>query len=796
MTVQFANLACLLVFAAALGFAAPPAPDERPAQPGEWGFRPAQGAVLRRNPPPFVWRPQNGAASYIVQCSRSPDFQTIDYEAKDIELNVHCPPVVFEPGKWYWRFAFVSSDGQRSAFSAVRQFVIPEDAAHFPRPPDKELFARIPRHPRLFLRPEKLPELRRKARSELKDRLDELVAWCEKTLKNPPDVSEPPKYPPGMKRLTMEWRKIWWGNRVRTIAVTDGAARFAFTYLLTGNRKYAEEGKRLLLAACSWDPLGATDYRYNDEAGMPFAYFASRAYTWLFDVLSEQERAKVRQVMAVRGKRIYDHLRAANHTWRPYGSHRNRAWHYLGEVGIAFYGEIPDAARWLSYAMDVFYTVYPVWNDADGGWHEGPLYWSAYINRVTWWLDIIRECFAIDGYKLPYFQNAGYFALYQVPPGAERGAFGDMGHNANAKTLKPLMAILARQKGNPYWQWYVEQTPGREIADGYLGFLRASLPKPKAKPPSDLPSSRLFAGTGVAALHSDLVNRENDVQILFKSDPLLGTTSHGYDAQNSFLLEAFGKALFIRTGERVIHGCDHHKRWMWETKSVNSILVDGRGQRPHNIAATGRITEFYTSPEVDYVVGDATRAYEGRLKRFTRAILFLKPRTVLIWDRLEAPKPATFQWLLHSLREMQLGENSLVASNPPALAKVTWLLPAQLKLTQSNKMDPPPLKSGLVQWHVTAETTAPAAVQDFVTVIQVFREGEGAPEAPSLSQRGGVYTVDVPLANGRAKVNINPAADGAPGEVAATLIDAQGKVRATFLSPGRGSAPPPGSTGA
>ncbi len=34
--------------------------DERAAEPGEWGYRPAAGLVSGINPPSFSWRPQKG----------------------------------------------------------------------------------------------------------------------------------------------------------------------------------------------------------------------------------------------------------------------------------------------------------------------------------------------------------------------------------------------------------------------------------------------------------------------------------------------------------------------------------------------------------------------------------------------------------------------------------------------------------------------------------------------------------------------------------------------------------------
>ncbi len=128
---------------------------------------------------------------------------------------------------------------------------------------------------------------------------------------------------------------------------------------------------------------------------MPYAYYFSRTYTFVHDLLSDEEREMCRRVMTARGREMYEHL-CPRHLWQPYSSHSNRAWHFLGEVGIAFLGEIEEADDWVWFAMNVFFNVYPVWSDDDGGWHEGVMYWSSYIGRFTWWADVMR---AATGYQ-------------------------------------------------------------------------------------------------------------------------------------------------------------------------------------------------------------------------------------------------------------------------------------------------------------------------------------------------------------------------------------------------------------
>ena len=710
-------------------------PDETPGKEGEWGLRPGDGEVVERDPPPFVWRPQEEATGYLIQVAADGDFAKVLYERDDLELNCVCPHVTLGAGDFHWRFAYRQGD-EVSPWSSGRRFTVSEEAVEFPRPTDEDLLGRIPEHPRLFFRPEDLARMRELAQGDLKSHYDALVKQCEGIIAEPPDITEPPKYPEGMERISPEWMDMWWGNRRRCSAVTNSAATLAFTYLLSGEERYAAEAQRLLMAGCSWDPKGSTGFRYNDEAGMPFMYFVSRAYTWLGEYLPEEDRAKVREVMSVRGAETYNLLRP-RHTWRPYSSHSNRSWHFLGEMGIAFYGELPEAADWVTFAADVSFCVYPVWSDSDGGWHEGSAYWSSYLSRQTWWLDVQKAAFGIDGYERPFFGRAGDFALYNMPPGVEDGGFGDLCSGQRASSVARLMAIFARKAGNPYWQWYADESGGEQSESGYIGFLRALTDPPQGQPPVGLPSSKHFRGTGYAALHTDLVERDRDVQLLFKSSPF-GTYSHGYESQNAFLLAAYGKPLLIRTGRRDGYGSAHHKNWQWQTRSVNSILVNGEGQRSHSFADGGTITDFFTSEHFDYVAGDATDAYQGKLTKSIRRILFCKPEgIVVIHDELAAPEPATFQWLLHAPNEFELGDGQVRTVNGDSAVQVTWLTPEGLDISQTNEFDPPPRRINLVQWHLTAETPEKQSERHFVTVLQPYRTPDGPPATPTAEAVDG-----------------------------------------------------------
>jgi hypothetical protein len=696
--------------------------DENPPEPGDWGFRPEESSVPAHNPPGFTWRPVKDAAGYFLQVARDPEFRDLVYEANDLPWSAHCPPQTLEPGAYHWRYAAADAEGNRTPWSRARKFEVSSSAPHIPQPTLAQLLERMPKeHPRLFFRPEEVDELRALASGPLAKRWQALVAEADKLLESPPDLSEPPKYPEGMERGSGEWKEIWWGNRRRMIAVADGAATLAFVYRLGGGEKYAQGARDLLLGLCRWDPNGSTSFAYNDEAAMPALYMASRAYDWVYPALSEADRAAIVAMMRIRGAQTFDKLRANRHLWRPYNSHANRAWHYLGELAMAFQGEIPEADRWLDYAMTIFYTAYPVWGDADGGWHEGVSYWLSYTNRFTWWIEVVRAAFGIDVFERPFYHRTALYPMYVLPPGSEGGGFGDQAERMTSARVANLVAVLAAGARDPHWQWYAEKCGG-DLGSGYLGFLFARRARDlEPQIPKDWPTSICFRDTGVAVLNSNLLDGRENVQIQFKSSPVMGTQSHGYNSNNSFLLNLYGQRAFLASGRRDVHGSVHHRDWMWETKSQNGILVNGKGQKKHTFTAKGRITAFQTGPAVDVVEGE-TKDEESGLERWRRRIIFLKPDVIVMHDILDAARPSTFQWLLHGPKAFEIGDGRASLSLERGRLNVRWLEPEGLAITQTDRFDVPPAEwTGwdLGEWHLQADAGEKTAHREFVTLITV-----------------------------------------------------------------------------
>jgi len=722
--------------------AAEPHISNRAPNPGEVGYRPADGSTVALNPPSFIWLHEKEAQSYTIQWATRKDFSDA-VAAAGFVWNTYTHHTPFAPGTYYWHYRYQTKDGKQSDWSAVRAVTVPADVAELPMPTRAQQLARVPSgHPRLFLRPEDLPRLRELAAGKLAENFQKLQAEADRIIRSGP-TPEPTHMGSARKKEDKEAVKYWWPNREQTQRACTEAETLAFVYLMTQQPKYGEAARKWVLHLASWNPDGPTNFALNCEAGKVMLYRPARAYDWTHDMFTPAEREKI---CAITLRRISDAWqsgevgRGTGHLNSPYSSHGNRIWHKIGEAGIAFLGEIPEAETWLDYAVNKFFGCYPVWADDDGGWHEGVSYWNSYMSKAVWWLEVAQSALGIDGLKKPFFAHVGDYPLYITPPGSPNSGFGDLSYRPPSSGVGGFMDYHIRMKGQQpdgahaaYWRWWTEQWEMRGQG-GILGFLYAANlpPLPTAKPPTDLPPSKVFRGIGVASLHTTLLDSRDDVHLLFKSSPF-GTQSHGHNPHNTFQLNAYGESLLPACVYRDLHGSKFHYQWVHSTLAQNGVLVDGEGQIKHSAAPHGRIAQFEFTPQWDYVVGDATAAYGGRLTRFRRHVAFVKPDgsgndapLIVLYDDLEAQQPATFQFMLHALKPFELDERQLRLSveQPKAGVDVQYLAAVPLGLRQWDGFQPPPDREFPNQWHVEAGTRDKCRQLAMLTVLVPYRAGK------------------------------------------------------------------------
>ncbi len=691
--------------------------DREPVK-GEKPFAPADGAVAKLNPPAFVWLPlKKRPAAYVLALSRSADFAEANTLTFDAPISVHIPTKPLEPGEWHWRIGARMPDGQ-VAWGKTRRFTVASDAEQWPFPETDHLLRKVPKaRPRLFFPGAELQRARELCRGPMKDEYARLLRDAERC------IGEALVPEPDFLRKTGTERGSEYASIFRaTRPPMDKMESTALAYLLSGERRFGEEAKRRILHFFAWDPNGSTSLTHNDEPAMWVMQRGTRAYDWAYDLFTAEERAKIEPVMKVRCQQFLKRLTGMPFESRPYSSHPARDVGFLGEAALSFIHEWPEARDWLEYVLKIFWSVFPAWAQDDGGWQEGPGYWSAYMGFALHFATPLLKATGANITRKPFFRNTPYYKLYTNPPLARMSPFGDGQHGPAG--AGPLMYAFSTLLRDPYIRWYAEAQksgPGT----GPMGFALFD-PTIQPKPPADLPQARCFPGAGLVAMHTNLADPRNDIWLVMRSSPF-GSISHGHADQNAFCIEAFGEALAIPSGYYPWYGSPHHEGWTRETKAKNCITIDGGvGQTKRSWDANGKIVRFATSDRYDYALGDATAAYSGRLTKALRHVLHVRPGLFVIVDELEAHKPVTFEWWLHALEEMKVDEagREVLIRRGDARLLVNFLQPQELVFTQTDQFTPPPEDKRPNQWHLTASTKAKVASATFFTVLRPHRAAD------------------------------------------------------------------------
>lgn len=709
---------------------------DRPPVDGETDYAPADHAVTSVNPPPFVWLPLEGVERYVLQLSRSPDFTVAEtVTVRDLDLTVHVPGAVMEPGPWYWRYGYTRNGADH--FGKARPFRIAGDAVALPFPQVSALLARIPgARPRLHFTPEVLAEIRANPRGRHRRTVRDAVRAAEAAIARNEPLFEEPRSWDDFPDLRSQYREIFIAMR----PYTEGMHQCALAYVLTGERRFAEEARRRLMHFMTWDVDGTSSVIWPSELGMDIAERAPRTFDWIYDILTEEERRLCIDVLGRRMAQIHALHRELPFESRPYSSHPGRMIGFIIEGSLALAHEVPEAADWLAYTLRLLWSVYPAWGGEEGGWHEGIGYWNGYMGRITNVL-IELDRLGIPIKEKPFFRNTGWFGFYVAYPGRQQLGFGDGYERRVTGGFGNNLYRFSTLYQNPYFRWSANRIGGGASGPVAATILDDTL---QEKSPADLPHSRYFPDVGWVAMHSDLANPDDNVMVLFKS-AVRGSISHDHANQNAFTIDAFGEPLAISSGFYQLYGTGHHSEWIWQTKAHNAVLVNGEGQTPRSRAARGRITAYQEHGDWAYTAGDATAAYSGRLGRFVRHVIFLRPATILMIDDLEGPgAPATFQWLLHARSELQLDEPAATATvhQGGARMRVRFLQPADLAFSQTSGWDPPLPHPDRAppQFHFTASTRTAQAATRFVTVLQPQRATDAVPppEPRMIQAEGGL----------------------------------------------------------
>jgi len=377
-----------------------------------------------------------------------------------------------------------------------------------------------------------------------------------------------------------------------------------------------------------------------------------------------------------------------------------------------------DAARMYAYA-------------ADGTPFEG-YYLGANGIGWFYTLKTATGINLVDDPRWPWAKNAAYYLLYRLDFGIGReifhhgvalGAGGCESYTEGpaAWKIKSFMGetfpLAARD--DPYCQWVVNNITGVSswiLSNDYYTFVpgldaiasilyydpQAPERDPRNASYQELPYARLFPGGNEVFMLTGWSG--DDTKVAFRTTPAYTKTSHGDFDVNTFLLYRKG----VLSPDSGIYDCyggqGNYISYQKNTVAHNDILIidPSAPDSPRKLSGTpdpggtervstrdfsspnrfgensvfvhnpkanwGDIIAFNTTPEYDYVVGEAAKAYGYRLREYYRSLVFLRKGTkayLIVFDRVESTNPNyEKRWLMHFVTEPHVNGNKISEEVP------------------------------------------------------------------------------------------------------------------------------------
>lgn len=522
------------------------------------------------------------------------------------------------------------------------------------------VYAPAAEHPRLYFSQSDLPRLKADASGAKALQFQRLSAWGESFLDREPPAG------------------IGTSERHHETAFSV-ITNYGLLWQLTGNRKYLAAGRKWLEALIETPTASEGNYHIGI-----FAASLAHGYDLLYGGLDSRFRKLLREkafeVMA-------EARRGADRSWWARCYLHHDFWIPLAGLGIAaicFADEHPDADSLKAFCVSELETAASLLGSR-GYWPEGVADWVYGMAPTFMFHDALVRSGGPDLFEREWFRKTAFNRLLHWCPDDSYMFIGDSYRSGRYGALGSagahVMMKLAARFGDSHAQWlafrearvdsagppgllldppYSQSSwrllPERELHGPAWQFLWLD-PSLKATPPDSLPTDRLFPNWDTALMRAGWG----------PDDPVLAF-SGGHQ------LGGLGTDLWRQEARNLAGGLAHvHQNagsvYLWADGSFplsppgyggrdgrfhSTVMVDGHGQY-FNPGHRGRITSFDSGEGWAAATMDVTGAYPENvgLERFERSLVFLKPRTVVLRDRLVTRDgnrrySRRYEWLLQT----------------------------------------------------------------------------------------------------------------------------------------------------
>lgn len=476
----------------------------------------------------------------------------------------------------------------------------------------------------------------------------------------------------------------------------------ALAYMMTGDDKYADCIKRVLLATAktrSWGDreMLARKPAWRSELQMAHRSFqVAVAYDVIYDRLTPAERKEIAEGMwrlavepllgdwILEPSRIHS-LNSMGHNW----------WTSCAGMGgllaLSIGNELPQAAEaarrtveampeWFEFDGDIIQHK-PKTFDRDGGMYESINYASfgvteALLLRMAW----LNSHPGAKLEDIPQMEKlAPFFCHVAYPRTGQLHSinFGDSHKNVTGESSM----ILAYNMGaeDPATLWYATQIEPGQHREGFprifpMGFLYTpSLAKAPSTP--GLPTSHLWEDFGWATMRDSW---DKDATMLAVKSGM--TWNHSHADANSLIV--FHKGVdIIKDAGNCSYGKPEYRNYFFQTDAHNVVKFNGQGQptyqQYHGTMLPGSVSNLVDGGNIKYVLADGTGPMSHLLDRNFRHFLWID-NVIYVIDDLHSHQPGNFEWVWHPGGEAVKRGFDLEITNGESAALIRPLYPRPL----------------------------------------------------------------------------------------------------------------------
>jgi hypothetical protein len=533
---------------------------------------------------------------------------------------------------------------------------------------------------------------------------DKLRATAEQYLTEPPVEH----VLIGPRLLTQSRRAM---NRIYALALM---------YRLDGDKRFADRARTEMLTACAfkdWNPS-----HFLDVAEMTHAM--AIGYDWLYDTLNRDDRKTIRTAIVNLGLREGEKVYRAKGWWTTSAFNWNQVCNGGMTIGaLAVADEEPDLAAYIVSQAVKNVPMAMASYAPDGGWAEGPGYWTYATDYNVYMLAALESALGTDFglSKAAGFKESGLFRLHFAGPTGRTFNFADAGDKAGGT---PILMWMARRYHQPLDAWIERHSANGSNALDVLWYA------PEGKGPVDdkEPLDAYYKGIQ-AAFFLTAWDDPNATFVGFKGGD--NAANHSHLDLGTFVVDADGVRWAVELGSDDYNlpgyfGKQRFTYYRLKTEGQNTILLDGANQAEK---AKAPIIAFSSTPQRAFAVADLSAGYAKQATTVKRGIALLRRRDVLIQDELTAPRPLEYVWMMHTEAEVSVSGATATLKRSGKTLTARILSPANARFevgvtTQGSKENP---NKGITKLLVRLPDKTSSA-----RVVVLLSPGAGEPGSPDV----------------------------------------------------------------